>query len=161
MEAELIGAERRPKGNAYNDFEVGQVFDHHWGRTINASDNSLFSTLTLHFNPLYFNEPYARAHDHPGIVVNPMLVFSVTFGLSVEDLSEGGGLFLGVEELTFHLPVYEGDTISARSTVRSLRVSGSRENTGICTWHTQGFNQKDERVIDFLRSNLSPIGAAG
>ena len=53
-----------PKGNHYALFEVGQVYEHHWGRTINAGDNSQFTTLTLSYNPLYFNLEYARAHGH-------------------------------------------------------------------------------------------------
>ena len=90
-----------PKGNRYEDFEVGRVFNHHWGRTITESESTLFSTLTLHFNPHYFNAAYARVHGHPGIVANPLLVFTTVFGLTVEDLSEGGGPFLGVNELTY------------------------------------------------------------
>jgi len=147
-------AMRRPKGHDFEDFVVGRRFEHHWGRTINEGDTSLFSTLTLSYNPLYFNAEYARAHDHPGIVVNPMLVFLTVFGLSVEDLSEAGGLFLGVDELTYHAPVYPGDTLTASSDVLEMRDSGSRPDHGIVTWHTEGFNQRDERVIDFRRTNL-------
>ncbi|MEA2623993.1 MAG: itaconyl-CoA hydratase [Candidatus Binatota bacterium] len=145
---------KRTKGNRYEDFELGRVFEHHWGRTINEGDNSLFTTLTLSYNPLYFNAEYARAHDHPGVVMNPMLVFLTAFGLSVEDLSEAGGLFLGVDELTFHRPAHPGDTITARSTVVDKRESESRPDHGIVTWHTEGFNQKGERLIDFRRTNL-------
>ena len=149
-----VRAVPRPKGNRYEDFDVGRTFSHHWGRTINQGDNSLFTTLTLHFNPLYSNAEFAKAHGHPDVVVNPMLIFTTVFGLSVEDLSEGGGAFLGVEELTFHIPVYPGDTLTARSTVVDRRESSSNKSMGIVTWHTEGFNQKDLRVIDFKRTNL-------
>ena len=64
------------KGNRYEDFEPGRLFRHHWGRTITESESTLFSTLTLHFNPHYFNAAYARAHGHPGIVANPMHALS-------------------------------------------------------------------------------------
>jgi acyl dehydratase len=151
---EIAKARRWARGNQYEDFSVGQVFEHHWGRTINEGDNSLFSSLTLSYNPAYFNAEYARAQGHPAIVVNPNLVFLTVFGLSVEDLSEAGGLFLGVEELTFHRPVYPGDTVTARSTVVDMRESESRPNVGIVTWHTEGFNQHDELVIDYRRSNF-------
>jgi itaconyl-CoA hydratase len=150
----LTRAVLRPKGNCFEDFEVGRAFAHHWGRTINHGDNSLFTTLTLHFNPLYTNLEFARAHGHPDVVVNPMLVFTTVFGLSVEDLSEGGGAFLGVEELTYHAPVYPNDTLTARSTVVDRRESASNKSMGIVTWHTEGFNQRDLRVIDFKRTNL-------
>ena len=142
------------KGHRFEDFEVGRVFEHHWGRTFNEGDNSLFSTVTMAFNPLYFNREYATAHGHPDIVINPMLLFSTVVGLSVEDLSEGGGPFLGVNELTFHRPVYPGDTVAARSTVTASRESGSRPQFGIVTWHTEAFNQRGERVIDYKRTNL-------
>jgi itaconyl-CoA hydratase len=146
-----------PKGNHYAVFEVGKVFEHHWGRTINAGDNSLFTTLTLSYNPLYFNVEYARAHGHPGIVVNPLLVFNTVFGLTVEDLSEGGGPFLGVDAMTHHRFVYEGDTVNARSTVKDKRISEKMQGFGIVTWHTEGYNQRKELVIDFHRTNLVRI----
>ncbi|MBM3643910.1 MAG: MaoC family dehydratase [Alphaproteobacteria bacterium] len=143
-----------PKGNRYEDFQVGRVFEHHWGRTITESETAQFSTLTLHFNPHYYNAAYARAHGHPGIVANPMLVFTTVFGLSVEDLSEGGGPFLGVNELTFYQPVYPGDTLRARSRVLDRRLSDTHKGFGIVTWHTEGLNQRDELAIDFKRTNL-------
>jgi itaconyl-CoA hydratase len=143
-----------PKGHTYDEFTEGRVFEHHWGRTITESDNTLFTTLTLAYNPLYFNESYARDNGHDSVVVNPMLVFGVVFGLSVEDLSERGGLFLGVDDLTFHKTVYPGDTLTSRSTVVSRRESGSRPDSGIVTWHTEGFNQRGELVIDYKRTNL-------
>ncbi len=151
---EGAGPKRWPKGNQYEDFSLGQVFHHHWGRTINESDNSLFSSLTLSYNPLYFNAQYALAHGHDDIVVNPMLVFLTVFGLSVEDLSESGGLFLGVEELTFRKPIYPGDTLTAVSEVVDKRESASRPNDGVVTWHTRGFNSAGDEVIDFRRTNF-------
>ena len=142
------------KGNTFEQFSVGQEFVHHWGRTINEGDNSLFSALTLSYNPHYFNAEFARAHGHPGIQVNPMLVFTTVFGLSVQDLSEAGGLFLGVDDLVYGSPVYPGDTVTARSTVTDMRESESRPGSGIVTWHTRGQNQRGEQVIEFHRTNF-------
>lgn len=144
----------KSKGNRYEDMIEGRVFDHHWGRTLTPGDNAAFTTQTLSFCPLYFNEPYARAEGHPTTVVNPLLVFNTVFGISVEDLSEGGGPFLGVDECEFRQPVYVGDTLTARSTVIGARESKGQAGFGIVTWHTEGFNQKGELVIDFKRTNL-------
>jgi itaconyl-CoA hydratase len=144
----------RSRGRTYEEFSVGQVYKHHWGRTITDSDNVLFTTSTLAYNPIYLNAEVARAQGHPGTVVNPMLVFTTVLGLSVEDLSEGGGPFLGLDALTFHQPVYCGDTLTARSEVVEARESGSRPGLGIVTWYSEGFNQRGDRVIDFRRSNL-------
>ena len=143
-----------PKGNAFEDFHDGQVFEHHWGRTLNAGDNSLFATLALRFTPLYLNAEYARAHGHPGVVVDPLLVLCTVVGLSVEDLSEAGGPFLGVNKVEFHGPVYPGDTLTARSEVLSTRSSESRPAFGIVTWRSEGRNQKGELVVSYERSNL-------
>ena len=154
-------AELKPKGNRYEDMTDGRVFEHHWGRTITPGDNAAFTTQTLSFCPLYFNEPYAKEHGHPTTVVNPLLVFNSVFGMTVEDLSEGGGPFLGVDECQFIEPVYVGDTLTARSTVIGARVSNGQPGFGIVTWHTEGFNQNDIRVIDFRRANLVTRRSAG
>lgn len=144
-----------PRGRFFEEFEPGQTFQHHWGRTLNEGDNSLFSTATLAFNPLYFNAEYAKEHGHTGTVINPFLVLCTVVGLSVEDLSEAGGPFLGIDDLTFHRPAYPGDTLTARSEVVSARESESRPAFGIVTWHTEGFNQRGELVVDYKRSNLA------
>jgi itaconyl-CoA hydratase len=144
----------RGRGNLYEAFAPGQVFEHHWGKTVTAGDNSLFSSVTHAYNPLYLNAEYARGEGHPDVVVSPMLVLCIVVGLSVEDLSEIGGPFLGIDDLTFHLPVYPGDTLTARSTVVEARESASRPTTGIVTWHTESFNQRGQAVVDYRRTNL-------
>ena len=151
-----------PKGRLFEDFFVGQMFDHHWGRTIAEGDTLLFSTLTLSFNPLYFNREYAKGHGHPDIVVNPHLIFNIVLGLSVQDCSEIGGPFLGVYDLRYDKPVYPGATITARSVTTEARISASEPRNGIVTWTTDGFDQTGERVVGFRRSNLVRLrGQAG
>jgi len=144
----------RRRGHPFEAFEVGRVFEHHWGKTVTAGDNSLFSSITHAYNPIYLNAERARADGHPDVVVNPMLALCIVVGLSVEDLSEAGGPFLGIDGLTFHRPVYPGDTLTARSTVVAARTSRSRPGSGVVTWHTEGFNQRGELVIDYRRTNL-------
>ena len=142
------------KGNRYQDFEEGQLFEHHWGRTLTEADNALFATTTLRFTPLYFNAEYAREHGHDSVVLDPLLVLCTVVGLSVEDLSESGGPFLGVNDVKFHRAAYPGDTITARSRVVNRRESGSRPNFGIVTWKTEAFNQRGETVVSYERTNL-------
>jgi len=142
------------KGNQFEDFEEGQVFLHHWGRTLTESDATLFSTLALRFTPIYFNREYARSHGHDDLVVDPLLALCTVVGLSVEDLSEIGGPFLGVNKVAFHRPVYPGDTLNARSTVLSARTSEKRPRFGVVTWRTEGHNQDEELVVSYERTNL-------
>lgn len=142
------------KGNRFQDFEDGQVFEHHWGRTLTEADNALFATTCLRFNPLYFNVEVARAQGHPSVQIDPLLVLCTVVGLSVEDLSEAGGPFLGVNDVQFHQPMYPGDTLTASSTVLERRESASRPTFGIVTWKTEGRNQRGEIVISYERTNL-------
>jgi acyl dehydratase len=142
------------KGNRFEEFVEGREFVHHWGRTITEGDNTLFSTATCNWNPMHLNAEYARGHGHPGVVVNPMLVLCTVVGLSVEDLSEAGGPFLGMEDVVFHRPVYAGDTVRARSTVVSAVDSASRPTSGIVTWRTEAHNQHGELVVTYRRTNL-------
>ncbi|MFD9664302.1 MaoC family dehydratase [Rhodococcus sp. NPDC059968] len=143
-----------PRGTSFEDHQIGRTFTHHWGRTIYASENAAFSTSMLAFNPLYFNREYAQSEGYRDEVINPMLVFGVVFGLSVEDLSEAGGPFLGANGLRFLADVHPGDTLYASSVVLDARESASRPDTGIVTWRTTGTNQAGAKVIEFERTNL-------
>ena len=124
------------------------------------SDNAGFTTLTLSYNPLYLDLSVARGEGHPARVMNPFLVLLLVFGLTVEDLSEGGGPFLGVDELTFHATVYAGVTVTAASVVLDKRESEKRPGWGIVTWHTEGFSDGGDRIVSFRRSNLMPKAGA-
>ena len=142
------------KGRQFEDFAVGERFVHHWGRTVSEAEALQFVSLTLAYTPHYFNRDYARALGHKDIVVAPLFVFNLVFGLTVEALSEAGGVFLGVQNLIFHAPVYPGDTLYAESETLSCRASKSRTDSGIVSWRTQGFNQARQLVVVYERSNL-------
>ena len=144
----------KARGQLYQDFSVGEVFEHHWGRTLTEADGVLFCTQTLRFTPLYFNAHYAQQHGHPGAVIDPLLVLCTVVGLSVEDLSEAGGPFLGIDKVRFQRPVYPADTLSARSVVLAMRPSESHPATGVVTWSTEARNQRGEVVVTYERSNL-------
>lgn len=146
---------RHERGLLYEDFEIGQKFEHHWGRTFFVSHSVEFSNLTMNNNPLYFNAEYAREMGHRSIPINPLLVYVTVLGLSVEDLSEAGGPFLGVEDLEFQASLYDQDTVWASSTTLSTRASGSRPGWGVVEWQTKGRNQHDELVLKYRRSNFS------
>jgi len=128
--------ELRRRGRLFEDFTIGQRLTHHWGRTLNSGDATLFATLALRYCPLYVNAEYAKSEGHKDLVVDPMLVLATVIGLSVEDLSEIGGPFLGVNQVEFGAAVYPNDTITCSSTVLDKRESASRPNTGIVTWET-------------------------
>jgi itaconyl-CoA hydratase len=146
------------KGRFYEEQPEQEERIHHWGRTFSETDSILFSTLTLSFNPIYTNREYARQLGYRDLVINPLFVFNTALGLSVEDNSEVGGAFLGVEKLFYREVVYPGDTMVAKSLTKAKRLTSKHKNMGIITWHTEGWNQRDELIIEFDRSNLVSFG---
>lgn len=142
------------KGHYFEDFTPGRSFEHARGRTLLAADNQLYSALTVQMNPLYFDSLAARAAGHPEMPLQPYLVFATVFGLSVEDLSENGGAFLGVDGLRFDRVVYPGVTLRARSTVKDRRASAKNPGFGIVTWLTEGFEPDTGHVVSFTRTNM-------
>jgi itaconyl-CoA hydratase len=144
----------RDRGVTLGDFTVGEHLEHHWGRTLTEADHVIFNSALCYWNPMGLNAEFARAHGHRDLVVNPALVLCTVIGLSVEDLSESGGPFLGIENCTFPTPVYPGDTITSSSETLEVRRSSSRPDAGIVTWKTTGVNQRGEVVCQYVRSNL-------
>jgi itaconyl-CoA hydratase len=142
------------RGNKFEDFVVGRTFAHHWGRTITETDVVSFAAATCHWLPQHLNRPYAAAQGHPDLVVPGMLALGIVVGLSVEDLSEAGGPFLGLDDCEFVRPLHVGDTLTASSVVVSARPSTSFEGFGIVTWRTTATDQHGEVAMVFTRSNL-------
>jgi acyl dehydratase len=140
--------------NHYEDFEEGRRFVHHWGRTVSADEAIEFATQHMLHEPALFNRSYAQHLGHRDLLVSPLLVFAIVLGMSVEDLSESGGPFLGSDAVEHIRPVYPGDTLFASSLVLSRRRSRSRPGFGIVEWRTVGGNQQREEVLTFRRSNL-------
>lgn len=154
-----MAVKRIERGLLYEDFHLDQEFDHHWGRTLTEADATLFGAMLMNYNPIYFNRSYARHLGYRDIVVAPMFVFATALGLSVEDLSEAGGPFLGIDDLRFHKPAFVGDTIYSSSVVTSMREAKSRPGWGIVEWHTKARTEDGEPLLEFRRSNLSRKGA--
>lgn len=146
---------------SYEDFPVGRLFVHHWGRTITESDAISFATQTHQYQPVWFNRDYASELGHVGLPACDALVFSVVLGLSVEDLSESGGPFLGADDLRFLAPVHVGDTLYARSVVIERRESGSRPGWGVVAWETTGVDQHGTAVLTYRRASLVRRAATG
>lgn len=113
-----------------------------------------YSALSMTANPIYFNADHATKFEHDGTIVHHVLTFNVVFRMSVEDPSEAGGAFLGVENLKFYEEVARCDTLYADSTVIGKRESDSRPHQGIVHWHTEGSRPDGPMVLEYERKNL-------
>src|SRR6476646_6505769 len=129
-------------GRLYEDFAVGDVYEHPLGRTVLAADNSWFTLLTMNTNPIHFDANYAAKTEFGKPLVNSCLTLSIVTGQSVTDLSQNAVANLSWESIRMPAPVFEGDTIYSRSEVLEKRESKSRPEGGIVRVKTEGLNQK-------------------
>lgn len=139
-------------GRCFEDFEVGDLYQHPLGRTITTTDNSWFTQLTLNTNPAHFDHHYAAQTPFGRPLVNSALTLSLVSGMSVADVSQNALANLGWDEVRLPHPVFEGDTLYAESEVLETRPSRSRPNVGIVRIKTRGYNQDGETVIEFKRT---------
>ncbi len=139
------------RGRIYEDFEVGDVYQHPVGRTITQTDNIWFTLLTVNNNPIHFDSVYAAQTEFKKPLVDSTLTLAIVTGLSVSDISQNA-VNLGWDEVRLPNPVFDGDTIYAKSEVLDMRLSQSRPNVGIVRFKTTGFNQDGKVVIEFKRT---------
>jgi itaconyl-CoA hydratase len=140
------------KGRFFEDFEVGDVYEHPLGRTVLSADNAWFTLLTLNTNPIHFDAAYSARTEFRKPLVNSCLTLAIVTGQSVTDLSQNALANLGWDEVRMPHPVFEGDTIYSRSEVLETRESKSRPNVGIVRVATTGLNQDRTVVLEFKRT---------
>ncbi|MEO0578439.1 MAG: MaoC family dehydratase [Pseudomonadota bacterium] len=143
-------------GRWYEDFAVGDVYEHRPGRTITQQDNAWFTLLTMNTHPLHFDEVYAAGTEFGKPLVASPLTVAVLVGMSVSDVSQRAIANLGWKEIRLTKPVFPGDTLYAESEVIDMRQSKSRPNAGVVTVRTRGHNQDAVEVCVFERSMLIP-----
>ena len=143
-------------GLYYEEFSVGQIFDHAIRRTITETDNVLFSTMTHNPAALHLDEEYCREHtEFRQRIVNSCLTLSLMVGISVNDTTLGTTVGnLGWDEVRFPKPLFHGDTVSVQTEVLELRDSRSRPDNGIVIFEHRAFNQNGELVAVCKRTAL-------
>ncbi len=142
------------RGRFYEDFEVGDVYEHPLGRTVTTTDNSWFTLLTQNTAPIHFDHAYAEKTEFGRPLVDSTFTVALVTGQSVTDVSQNVFANLGWDEIRLPAPVFEGDTIYSRSEVLEKRESRSRPNVGVVTVKTTGFNQDGIIVVTFKRTLL-------
>ena len=145
---------RETFGRSYEDFAVGDVYEHRPGRTITQADNTWFALLTMNTHPLHFDEQYAKATEFGRCLVASPLTVAILVGMSVTDVSQKAIANLGWREICLPAPVFAGDTLYAESTVLDKRESKSRPTAGLVTVRTTGRNQDGTVVCTFERTIL-------
>lgn len=142
-------------GLYFEEFSVGQKFEHPLRRTITETDNVWFSAITHNPAPLHLDEEYMKQSEFGERVVNSCLTLGFMVGISVGDTTLGTTVAnLGWDEVRFPKPLFHGDTIHVETEVLELRESKSRPENGIVIFAHRVYNQHDELVGECKRTAL-------
>ena len=147
---------RESFGRHFEDFKVGDTYEHRPGRTISETDNTWFTLLTMNTHPLHFDAAYCAKTEFGRPVVNSCLTLAIVAGMSVSDLSQKAVANLGWDKIQLTAPVFAGDTIYAESEVLALRESKSRPTQGIVTVRTTGRKADGTVFMTYERTILVP-----
>lgn len=145
---------RETFGRYYEQFHVGDVYEHRPGRTITETDNTWFTLLTMNTHPMHFDEQYAKASEFGKCIVCSPFTVALMVGMSVTDVSQKAIANLGWSDIKMTFPLFAGDTLTCESEVLDKRESASRPGAGIVTVRTTGFNQDGKVVCQFSRTML-------
>ncbi len=152
---------RETFGRSFEDFGVGDVYEHRPGKTITEFENHQFTLMTMNNHPIHFDAEFGGSSEFGrNIVVSPYTL-SLLIGMSVTDVSYKAIANLGMDEVRFTAPVFAGDTVYAESEVLAKRPSASRPHQGIVTVRTTGRNQHGTIVCSFVRNMLIPFAGHG
>ena len=156
-----------PRGGLYyEDFEVGAVLSHRLTRTVTQTDNVLFSSMTLNPQPLHIDAHFCATETEWGKpLMNSLFTLGLMIGIAVNDLTLGTTIGnLGMTEVRFPAPLFEGDTIRVTTEVAAKRVSRSRDDAGIVDLIHRAYRQDEVLVAEcrrqaFMRRRPATSGA--
>lgn len=106
-----------------DDLSVGQSAS--YTRTVTESDVQKFGEVSGDFNPLHFDETYAKATVFRGRIAHGVLSLSFISTVLGTQLPGAGAIFLGAT-VRFKSPVRIGDTVTATCTVKEINRPRNR-----------------------------------
>ncbi|TBX21033.1 MaoC family dehydratase [Nioella sediminis] len=137
-------------GNFFEDYSIGQRIEHAVPRTVSGGERALYHALYPARHALHSSDEFARACGLLGSPLGDLAAFHVVFGKTVPDVSLNAVANLGYAEGRFRKPVYPGDTLRSVSEVIGLKQN-SNGKSGVVYVRTEGLNQRDEVVLDYVR----------
>ncbi len=154
----LERAETKEKGNCFEDFAEGDRIEHDPGLTLSRWGNESWMSQTLNHDPAYWRTDAATARGFDEPPIHPDYLTAATLGITVEDLSEKGGYFLGRTDVRYPgTPVYAGTELRVESEVVDTATSSSRPQYGIVSWRTRGLDAETGDVLcSYERTNMIP-----
>jgi acyl dehydratase len=142
-------------GRFFEEFEVGQRFEHEVRRTVTDMDNILFTSLTHNPAAIHLDHEYAKSTEFGKPLINSVFTLGLVVGVSVGETTLGTTVGnLGFEQVRFPRPVFAGDTLRGETTVVEVRESKSRRGQGIVVFEHRGYNQRNEEICICRRAAL-------
>ena len=142
-------------GLYFEEFQVGQAFQHPIRRTVTETDNVLFTAMTHNPAQLHLDEEYGKTTEFGTRIVNSLFTLGLMIGISVSETTLGTTVAnLGMDEVRFPKPVFHGDTLHVETEVLEMRESKSRPQNGIVVFAHRAINQRLEVVASCKRSAL-------
>lgn len=147
---------REAFGSWYEDYQVGDIYKHWPGRTVNEYDDTLFSMITMNHAPLHIDEHYMSGSQFGQRLVNGLFVISLVVGMTVREISGKAIANLEYESVKHLGPTFHGDTIYAETEILEKRESRSKNDRGILYVETRAWNQNDETILTLRRRVMIP-----
>ncbi len=136
----------------FEELEVGRTHRHPITRTVTESDNIFFSCLTMNPQPLHIDRHFSESTEWGQPLMNSLFTLGLMIGISVNDLTVGTIVAnLGMTEVKFPAPLFQGDTIHVETLVASKRESKSRADAGIVEFEHKAFKQDGTLVAQCRR----------
>ena len=146
-----------PRGGLYfEDFIVGETFRHRLTRTVTQMDNMLFSNMTLNPQPLHIDAHFCATETEWGRpLMNSFFTLGLLVGISVNDTTNGTTVAnLGMSDVRFPNPLFEGDSVNATTEVLSKRESKSRPDVGLVELLHRAYQQDGKLVAQCTRTAM-------
>ncbi|MGB3750746.1 MAG: MaoC family dehydratase [Arcobacteraceae bacterium] len=137
-------------GNFFEDFVIGQKIIHPLPRTISDGDVSLYIAFTGSRFALHSSDVLAQEFGYEKKPLDDLLMFHLTFGKSVQDISLNAIANLGYAEVAFPNPVFVGDTVNLVTEVIGLKEN-SNGKSGVVYVRSIGYNQDGLEILSLIR----------
>jgi acyl dehydratase len=129
----------------FEDYEIGSVRES-LGRTITETDIVVHAGQSGDFYPHHMDAEWCKTQEFKQRVAHGTLVFTVAVGLSASEVNPEAFTY-GYDRLRFIRPVFIGDTLRARITLKEKREYPKRPDCGIVVELVEALNQRQETVL--------------
>ena len=116
------------------------------GRTITEADIVLHAGQTGDFYPHHMDAEWCKTQDFKQRIAHGTLIFSVAVGQTAGEINPEAFSY-GYDRLRFIRPVFIGDTIKARCTVKETRDHAKKPDYGYVVELVESINQRGETVL--------------